>query len=205
MIIVVLLLVLVLAAMAYVRFTPVDATSGVGRPDTQPVGDYPSEGGFYAVREASSVGRAALEAAILAPRPRFAMSGLTKLMDPGQGWGTGVHPQAIVSSEAALGAEVSVGPFSIVEAGAKIGAGTVIGPQCYVGADVVIGDEGYLREGVKIGARVKIGDRFMAQPGATIGGDGFSYVTPEKSTVEEARSTLGDQGEAEAHPWTRIL
>ncbi|MEM6588995.1 MAG: UDP-3-O-(3-hydroxymyristoyl)glucosamine N-acyltransferase [Pseudomonadota bacterium] len=145
-----------------------------------------------------------LEAAILAPRPRFAMSGLTKLMDPGQGWGAGVHAQAIVSPDADLGDDVSVGPFSIIEAGAKIGAGTVIGPQCYVGADVMIGQEGYLREGVKIGARVKIGDRFMAQPGASIGGDGFSYVTPETSTVEEARSTLGDQGEAEAQSWVRI-
>ena len=35
-----------------------------------------------------------LEAAILAPRPRFAMSGLTRMMDPGQGWGRGVHPAA---------------------------------------------------------------------------------------------------------------
>ncbi|MEO0370669.1 MAG: UDP-3-O-(3-hydroxymyristoyl)glucosamine N-acyltransferase, partial [Pseudomonadota bacterium] len=98
-----------------------------------------------------------LEAAILAPRPRFAMSGLTRLMDPGQGWGEGVHPQALVSPKAELGADVSVGPFSIIEAGAKIGAGTIIGPQCYVGADAIIGVDGYLREGVKIGARVKIG------------------------------------------------
>jgi len=145
-----------------------------------------------------------LEAAILAPRPRFAMSGLTRMMDPGQGWGSGVHSNAIVSPDATLAEDVSVGPFSIVEAGARIGAGTVIGPQCYVGTDAVIGVSGYIREGVKIGARVKIGDRFMAQPGAAIGGDGFSYVTPEASTVEEARKTLGDQGEAEAQAWVRI-
>ncbi|MEM9241618.1 MAG: UDP-3-O-(3-hydroxymyristoyl)glucosamine N-acyltransferase [Pseudomonadota bacterium] len=145
-----------------------------------------------------------LEAAILAPRPRYAMSGLTRIMDPGQGWGSGVHPNAIVSPDATLAEDVSVGPFSIVEAGARIGAGTIIGPQCYVGTDAVIGAAGYIREGVKIGARVKIGDRFMAQPGAAIGGDGFSYVTPEASTVEEARKTLGDQGEAEAQAWVRI-
>ncbi|MEM6897242.1 MAG: DUF1499 domain-containing protein [Pseudomonadota bacterium] len=76
-IIVVVLLVLVLVAMAYVRFTPVDATSGVGRPDTRSVGDYLSEGGFYAVREASSVDRAALEAAILdTPRARQLADGV---------------------------------------------------------------------------------------------------------------------------------
>ena len=145
-----------------------------------------------------------LEAAILAPRPRYAMSGLTEMMDPGQGWGVGIHPSAIVSPEAELGTDVNVGPLSIIEAGAKIGAGTTIGPQCYVGADVAIGAQGYLREGGKIGARGKIGERFKAQPGAASGGDGFSYVTPEASAVEEARKTLGDQGEAQAQSWARI-
>jgi UDP-3-O-[3-hydroxymyristoyl] glucosamine N-acyltransferase len=40
---------------------------------------------------------------------------------------------------------------------------------------------------VRIGARVRIGDRFIAQPGAVIGGDGFSYVTPQPGVVDEAR------------------
>ncbi|MEO0773993.1 MAG: UDP-3-O-(3-hydroxymyristoyl)glucosamine N-acyltransferase, partial [Pseudomonadota bacterium] len=124
------------------------------------------------------------------------------------GWGTGVHAHALVSPDAELGDDVSVGPFSIVEAGAKIGAGTVIGPQCYVGADAVIGAQGYLREGVKIASRVTIGDRFIAQTGAAIGGDGFSFVTPETSTVEEARSTLGeavgDKADAKPQSWVRI-
>ncbi|MEO0484525.1 MAG: DUF1499 domain-containing protein [Pseudomonadota bacterium] len=57
---------LVLLAMAYVRFTPVGPTSGVGRPAPQPVGDYPSEGGFYAVRPGAQFDQGALEAAILA-------------------------------------------------------------------------------------------------------------------------------------------
>lgn len=145
-----------------------------------------------------------LEAAILAPRPRFAMSGLTEMMDPGQGWATGVHPGAIVSADAEIGEGVSIGPLSIVEAGAVIGVGSVIGPQCYVGTDVHLGAGALLREGVKIGARVRIGARFVAQPGAVIGGDGFSFVTPETSTVEKARETLGDQGEAQAQAWVRI-
>ncbi len=145
-----------------------------------------------------------LDAAILTPRPRYAMSGLTAMVDPGQGWGTGIHRSAIISPEAELGADVSVGPLSIVEAGAQIGDGTVIGPQCYVGCDARIGVGGLLREGVKIGARVKIGDRFIAQPGAAIGGDGFSFVTPEPSGVEKARETLGDQGEAQSQAWVRI-
>ncbi|SLN12555.1 UDP-3-O-acylglucosamine N-acyltransferase [Roseovarius litorisediminis] len=145
-----------------------------------------------------------LEAAIVAPRPRYVMSGLTAMMDTGQGWGDGVHPSAVVDPTAELGAGVTVGPLAVICAGAKIGAGTVIGPQSFVGTDAMVGTKGFLREGVRIGARVRIGERFIAQPGAVVGGDGFSYVTPEKSSVEQARQTLGDQGDTTAQSWTRI-
>lgn len=145
-----------------------------------------------------------LKAAIFPSRPRYAMSGLTRMMDAGQGYATGIHPTAIIDPTARLGQGVSVGPLAIIAAGATIGAGSVIGPHCYVGADVVLGDNAYLREQVSIGARVQIGNDFIAQPGARIGGDGFSFVTAEASTVESVRHTLGDQGDAKAQPWTRI-
>jgi len=145
-----------------------------------------------------------LEAAIIAPRPRFALAGLSRMMDPGQGFAPGIHPTAQIDPSAILAADVSIGPFTYVAAGAVIGAGSVIGPQCFVGRDAHLGDACHLREQVSIGARVTIGARFIAQPGVRIGGDGFSYVTPDKSAVEEVRETLGDQGGAEAQSWTRI-
>lgn len=145
-----------------------------------------------------------LEAAIIAPRPRYAMSGLTKMLDAGQGFEAGIHPTAFVDPTVDLGEGVSVGPLAVISKGAKIGAGSVIGPQCFIGWDVQIGEGAYLREAVSIGARVTIGARFIAQPGARIGGDGFSFVTAEPSSVESVRKTLGDQGEAKAQDWTRI-
>ena len=145
-----------------------------------------------------------LEAAIIAPRPRYAMSGLTKILDAGQGFEAGIHPTAFVDPEAELGAGVSVGPLAVISKGAKIGAGSVIGPQCFIGWNATLGEGAYLREAVSIGARVTIGARFIAQPGARIGGDGFSFVTAEPSSVESVRKTLGDQGETKAQDWTRI-
>lgn len=145
-----------------------------------------------------------LEAAILPTRPRYAMAGLTQMLDAGQGFGNGIHASAIIDPGAELASDVRVGPLAIISAGARIGAGSVIGPHCFIGADVTIGESAYLREQVSIGARVRIGARFVAQPGARIGGDGFSFVTAEPSTVESARKTLGDQGDAQAQPWTRI-
>ena len=145
-----------------------------------------------------------LEAAIVAPRPRFAMSGLSAMMDQGEGFGSGIHPSAVIDPTALIGAGVTIGALTVIGPRAQIGAGTVIGPQCYVGADARLGEGGFLREGVRLGARVTIGARFYAHPGAVVGADGFSFVTPEPSGVEKARATLGDQGTVAAQSWARI-
>jgi UDP-3-O-[3-hydroxymyristoyl] glucosamine N-acyltransferase len=145
-----------------------------------------------------------LRAAILPNRPRYAMSGLTRMMDRGQGFAPGIHPSAIIDPGAQIGADVRIGPLSVISAGAQIGDGSIIGPQCFIGLDARIGENAFLREQVSIGARVQIGDRFIAQPGARIGGDGFSFVTAERSGIEAVRETLGDQQQTDAQPWTRI-
>ena len=145
-----------------------------------------------------------LAAAIFAPRPRAAMSGLTRLLDPGQGFAPGIHPSAVIDPTAVLAEGVSVGPLTVIGAGARVGAGSVIGPHCVIGAGAVLGDGALLREMVSIGARVTIGASFIAQPGARIGADGFSFVTPEVSGVEQARKSMGDRGDAGVQSWMRI-
>ncbi|MFG6528690.1 MULTISPECIES: UDP-3-O-(3-hydroxymyristoyl)glucosamine N-acyltransferase [unclassified Sulfitobacter] len=145
-----------------------------------------------------------LKAAILPNRPRYALSSVTRMLDKGQGFKPGIHPTAVIDPDAVLGEGVSVGPLAVISAGARIGAGSVIGPLCFVGVDATLGDGCFLREHVSIGARVTIGSGFIAQSGVRLGGDGFSFVTAELSTVESARQTLGDQGDAAPQPWTRI-
>lgn len=145
-----------------------------------------------------------LKAAILPTRGRFAMAGLTAFYDKGNGFFDGVHPSAVISEDAQIGENVSVGPMSVIEAGAVIGDHSIIGPQCYIGQDAKIGARAYLRDHVSIAARVSIGARFICQPGARIGGDGFSFVTPEKSAVEDARENLGQSASTDTQAWVRI-
>ncbi|MFY0619226.1 UDP-3-O-(3-hydroxymyristoyl)glucosamine N-acyltransferase [Shimia sp.] len=145
-----------------------------------------------------------LEAAITATRGRYAMAALSKMVDPGQGFETGIHPTAVIDASAVLGADVSIGPFTVIGANAQIGEGSVIGPHCHIGTDSTLGARAMLRDHVSIGARVTIGARFWAQPGARIGSDGMSFVTPEASGVEKARASLGDQGEVIQQAWARI-
>lgn len=145
-----------------------------------------------------------LKGAIVPIRPRYAMAGLTRQMDPGQHWPTGIHPSAIIDPSAVLGTNVSVGAFSIVGPGAQIGDNCVIGPQSYIGAHVQLGPDAMIREQVSIGAYASIGARFRAQPGARLAGDGFSFVTPEQSGVETARESLGEATMQDDQSWVRI-
>lgn len=145
-----------------------------------------------------------LEAAIFVPRPRYAMSGLTQLMDPGPDIAPGIHPSAVVAEDAIIGDGAAIGPFVVIGSGARVGARARIAAHASVAEHAVIGDDALLLQGVKIGARVTIGDRFIAQPGAVVGSDGFSFVTPEKSAVENVRQSLGDAGDAGEQSWTRI-
>jgi UDP-3-O-[3-hydroxymyristoyl] glucosamine N-acyltransferase len=145
-----------------------------------------------------------LRAAIFVERPRLAMAGLTRAMDPGPGIAAGIHPTAIVADSARIGPDASIGPFVVIGPGVRIGARCRIASHASVGTEAVIGDDALILAGARIGARVVIGDRFICQPGAVIGADGFSFVTPEKSGVEEIRETLGSREGLKEQSWIRI-
>lgn len=147
-----------------------------------------------------------LEGALVPKRARYAMSTLTRLADPGQGFAPGIHASCVIDPTARIGKGVSIGPFSVVGANAEIGANTVIGPQCYIGARSIVGDASYLRDRVSIGADVRIGARVICQPGVIVGGDGFSFVTETTSTAEAAREALDGtaQIETDTQTWHRI-
>jgi UDP-3-O-[3-hydroxymyristoyl] glucosamine N-acyltransferase len=145
-----------------------------------------------------------LQAAIFAPRGRLAMAGLSVMMDPGPEIAPGIHPMTVIDPTAQIGAGAAIGPFVTIGAGAIIGARARIASHVSVAEGAVIGEDALICQGARIGARVKIGHRFVCQPGAVIGADGFSFVTPEKSGVEEIRETLSQRSEIREQTWTRI-
>ncbi len=145
-----------------------------------------------------------LDAAMTAPRPRFAMAGLSRIMDRAPRPAPGIHPSAVVDPSAQLGEGVRIGPLCVIGPEARIGAGGALGARVSVGAGAVIGPGALLMDGVAIGHGVTIGARFIAQPGAIVGGDGFSFVTPEESAVEKVRDSLGAETSDQGQSWARI-
>jgi UDP-3-O-[3-hydroxymyristoyl] glucosamine N-acyltransferase len=121
-------------------------------------------------------------AVIAIEESRVALAKLTALFDGGPVHDQGVHPTAVIASDAELGEGVSVGAYAVVGPRSRIGAGTVILPQVTIGADVTIGAQGMFYPGVRIGDRVTIGNRAHVHANAVIGSDGFSFA-PDLNTA----------------------
>ncbi len=91
-----------------------------------------------------------------------------------------IHPLAVVSPHAELGADVHVGPFSIIEAGVVVGDGSRLASRVVVKSGTVLGRDNQLFEGAVIGGmpqhihmpqhpgRVEIGDGNVIRENVTI-------------------------------------
>ncbi|MBD3803733.1 MAG: UDP-3-O-(3-hydroxymyristoyl)glucosamine N-acyltransferase [Thioclava sp.] len=145
-----------------------------------------------------------LEAAIFVTRPRLAMAGLSKAFDPGLVVAPGIHPSCVIDPSVEIGEGAAIGPFTVIGKGVTIGPNARIVGQVTIAEEARIGADALIYPGARIGARVVIGDRLICQPGAVIGSDGFSFVTPEPSGVEEIRTTLEQRTEITEQKWTRI-
>jgi UDP-3-O-[3-hydroxymyristoyl] glucosamine N-acyltransferase len=87
----------------------------------------------------------------------------------------GIHPTAVVASDAEIGAEVTIEAFAVVESGVRIGARTIVGSHGYIGHHAVLGEDCRMYPHVTIRERSLIGNRVVFHPGVVIGSDGFGY------------------------------
>lgn len=149
-----------------------------------------------------------VQGAIVAPRGRLAMAGLTQRMDPSRDWAAlaGVHPSCVIDPTAQIAEGAAIGPFVAIAAGAVIGAGARIASHVSIGVGVRIGARATIGPGVRILSGVRIGDDTMLHPNVVLGGDGFSFTTAQPNNVERAVRLRGGQrlDPPESQHWHRI-
>ncbi len=109
-----------------------------------------------------------------------------------------IHSTAVISSKAAIGANVEIGPYSVIDDNAEIGDGCFIGPHVHVGSYTSVGKNCELY----YGANLDTPQDYTWKRGVisrTIIGEGTTireYVTihrpplPDKSTVIGAQCFL---------------
>jgi UDP-3-O-[3-hydroxymyristoyl] glucosamine N-acyltransferase len=130
---------------------------------------------------------------VIVARPRLAMAQLTELFAEPVAIPAGIHPSAVIEKSARVGKNAAIGPFVYVGEHAVIGDNAQLHAQSYIGPKAVIGDNALIHAGAKIGSGTQIGDNVIIHFNATIGADGFSFVTPQAGSVEQAKSGSGGQ------------
>ncbi|HNQ02990.1 MAG TPA: UDP-3-O-(3-hydroxymyristoyl)glucosamine N-acyltransferase [Thiobacillaceae bacterium] len=114
----------------------------------------------------------------------------------------GIHPAAVVSPQARIGAEVHIGPCAVVEAGAVIGRGCILGAHSYVGPEVQLGEDCLLHPRSTVLHGCRLGHRVILHPGCVIGGDGFGLAWEGDHWLkvpQVGRVILGDDVEVGAN------
>ncbi|MFC1650777.1 UDP-3-O-(3-hydroxymyristoyl)glucosamine N-acyltransferase [Candidatus Latescibacterota bacterium] len=91
----------------------------------------------------------------------------------------GIHPSAVIDSDAVIGENVSIGACASIGPDVTIGDGTTIGPCSVVLKNSRIGRNCIFYPNVTIMDGCKIGDRAIFHAGVVIGSDGFGFVPHE--------------------------
>ena len=115
-------------------------------------------------------------AALVDPNPYLAYAQIATLMYPVAPTTAGIHPSAVVASDARIAASASLGPLCVIEAGADIGERVKVGAGCTILAGARIGNDTQLMPRVTLYPAVSIGARCLLHAGAVIGADGFGFA-----------------------------
>jgi UDP-N-acetylglucosamine acyltransferase len=106
---------------------------------------------------------------------------------------TRIHPTAIVSGDAQLGADVEIGPFVIIGEGCTIGDGCIIAPRATLERNVILGAN------VKVGSGTILGGdpqdlKFKGEHTTVEVGEGTTireYTTINRGTTYSYKTTVG--------------
>lgn len=87
-----------------------------------------------------------------------------------------IHPSAVISLDANIGLNVSIGANSVIESGVSLADNVCIGANCFIGKNSTIGDNTALWSNVSVYHNIEIGQDCLIQANTVIGSDGFGYA-----------------------------
>jgi UDP-3-O-[3-hydroxymyristoyl] glucosamine N-acyltransferase len=114
--------------------------------------------------------------ALVMDNPYMGYAILANLLDTTPATAEGIHPSAIISEDATLGLNVSIGANTVIESGVTLENNVSIGAGCFIGKNVAIGESTKLWANNSIYHNVVIGKHCLIQANTVIGSDGFGYA-----------------------------
>ncbi|CNK35456.1 UDP-3-O-[3-hydroxymyristoyl] glucosamine N-acyltransferase [Yersinia enterocolitica] len=123
-------------------------------------------------------------AALVVKNPYLTYAHMAQIMDTTPQPAQDIAPSAVISSQATLGENVSVGANAVIESGVVLGDNVVIGAGCFIGKNTHIGAGSRLWANVSVYHEVVIGQNCLIQSGTVIGADGFGYANDRGNWIK---------------------
>ncbi|MRI34949.1 UDP-3-O-(3-hydroxymyristoyl)glucosamine N-acyltransferase [Endozoicomonas sp. OPT23] len=117
--------------------------------------------------------------ALVLDNPYLGYARLSHLFDTDKTPAAGVHPSAVVSSDAVIHDSVAIGANVVIEAGVQLSEHVRIDAGAVIGHDTIIGKATRIGRNATVCHGVSIGERVIIHPGAIIGADGFGNAHAE--------------------------
>ncbi len=131
--------------------------------------------------------------ALVVKNPYLAFAEVSQLFHQPDALPIGVHPTAVVASDATVDEDATIGPLVVIGAKSRIASGTRIHGGVQIGERCVIGRGVELHARVVVYSDVSIGDRTIVHSGAVIGGDGFGFAPDAKGHLHAIAQLGGVQ------------
>ena len=106
------------------------------------------------------------------------------LLFPGADFSAGIHPSAVVSSDASIDESACIGAQCVIDSGVVVGANSIIGSGCVLEEGVIIGENCHLVGNVTICHQSHLKNRILIHPGVVIGADGFGIAKEQNSWIK---------------------
>jgi len=135
--------------------------------------------------------------------PYLAFAKALELFRPPSRPPAGIHPTAVIASDAKLGRNPSIGPYVVIEEGAVLGDDCVLKSFVVIYRGAQIGDRFLAHSHAIVRENVRIGNDVILQNGAVIGADGFGFARQADGSyykiVAAGTVVIEDNVEVQAH------
>jgi UDP-3-O-[3-hydroxymyristoyl] glucosamine N-acyltransferase len=142
-------------------------------------------------------------AALRTANPYLAFAYAIELFYDAPVYPVGVHPTAVVTASAKIGAGAHIGPYCFVDEGAEVGPRAVLHSFVTIYRRAKIGADFFAHAHSVVREACIVGDRVILQNGAIIGGDGLGYAKRADGTwhkmVQTGPAVLEDDVEVQAN------
>jgi UDP-3-O-[3-hydroxymyristoyl] glucosamine N-acyltransferase len=115
-------------------------------------------------------------ACLISATPYLSYARASRLFDNAPIQAPGIHPSAIVSSDADIHPTASIGPNVVIESGVRVGERCVVAAGVHIGRDSFLGKACHIYPNVTVYHDVHLGDHCVIHAQAVLGADGFGFA-----------------------------